>query len=152
MDNNSQLATIDNSRKVYCSIQAKTETEKMQLFNALQKCDYRLNDEVGKVIDIKNVYIQEYEKVDSNTGEPRKAHRTIIFDAEGKSHVTASNYLYVTLDQMLKVFGTPDTWVEPRKVRVTKKVVNNNREALSLELVVDENANGTETVIEGETA
>lgn len=145
---NNQLATVSNDRKVYCSITPTTNAEKAALFNALEACDYRLNDEVDKMLQIKNVYIQEYEKPDTTTGEMRKAHRTIIFDADGKTHVTASNYFYVSIAKIMDIWGTPDTWLEPLTVRVVKKPVNNNRYALSLQIVELDKTNTVEGEVE----
>lgn len=145
-NNNSEIAKLNDDRKVYCSIQPESNAEKAALFNALEACDHRLNDEVGKTLQIKDAYIQEYEKVDATTGEPRKAHRTILFDHEGHTHVTASNYLYVSVAKIMDIWGTPDTWSEPLTVKVIKKPVNNNREALSLQIV----ENKPENVVDGE--
>lgn len=134
---NSQIvkANSNATSDVYCSINPQSQADKVKLFNALEKCDFVLNDEVGTVIKVKNVYIQEYDKVDTNTGEPRKAHRTILFDEFDKTHVTASNYLFVCISKIFAIWGTPDTWAEPLTVKVIKKPVKNGRAALSLELV-----------------
>lgn len=134
--NNSAIVKANaNSNNVYCSIVPKTNEEKVQLFNALESCDVKINDEVGAVIKIKNVYIQEYEKIDTNTGEPRKAHRTILFDEDGKTHVTASNYFYIAIMKIISIWGEPNTWTEPITVKITKKPVKNGMQALSLQIV-----------------
>lgn len=137
MNNNSQIvkANSKDTAGVYCSITPKTQADKIKLFNALEKCDFVLNDEVGTVIKVKHAYIQEYDKVDTNTGEPRKAHRTIIFDEFDKTHVTASNYFYVALSKLFAIWGTPNTWSEPVTIKIVKKNVKNGRQALSFELV-----------------
>lgn len=140
--NNSQIVKSNSNQTsdVYCSMKAETQAQKVNLFNALEKCDFVLNDEVGQVIKLKHVYIQEYDKVDTNTGEPRKAHRTILFDEFGKTHVTASNYFFVCISKIFAIWGTPDTWSEPLTVKVVKKDVKNGRKALSLELVATESS------------
>lgn len=136
--NNSQIVKTNTNATsdVYCSINPISQPEKIKLFNALEKCDFIINDEVGTEIKVKDVYIQEYDKIDTNTGEPRKAHRTILFDEFGKTHVTASNYLFISISKIFAIWGTPDTWSEPLTVKVVKRDVKNGRKALSLELVM----------------
>lgn len=137
-ENNSEImkanVSMDNS---YCSIVPSTQEEKVKLFNALEACDAKLNDEVGQILKIKDVYVNEYQKVDTNTGEPRKAHRTILFDENGKTHVTASNYFYISLMKLMSIWGDPSKWVEPMAVKITKKSVKNGMQALSLQIVTE---------------
>lgn len=137
-ENNSQLmkanAPTDQS---YCSIVTNTEEEKVKLFNALESCDARLNDEVGSIIYIRDVYINAYQKTDKQTGETHPAHRTILFDTDGKTHVTASNYFYVSLMKLMTVWGEPTTWEKPKAIKITKKPVNNGMMALSFQVVFD---------------
>lgn len=135
MNQNNQLATTDQKRDVYCSIKPTSNQEKAALFNALEQCNYRLNDEIGKRIEIKHIYIQQYEKPDKDSGEMRKAHRTIIFDRNGETHVTASNYFANAIAKIMDIWGTPDTWTEPITIEIVKKPVKNGLSALSLKIV-----------------
>ena len=125
----------DVQAKAYCSVKAETRAEKIKLFNALKECDFKLNDVVGNKINIKDVFYQEYEKEDKETGEVRTGHRTIIFGDDGKTYVTASNYLYNTLRQIISVFGTPAEWGEPLTVEVVKQSMKDGKSSLSLKLV-----------------
>lgn len=125
----------DVQNKAFCSVKAETRAEKIKLFNALKECDFKLNDVVGQKIDIKDVFYQEYEKEDKETGEVRLGHRTILFAEDGKTYVTASNYLYNTLRQILNVFGAPNTWSEPLKVEVAKQTLKDGKSSLTLKLV-----------------
>lgn len=125
----------DVQAKAFCSVKAETRAEKIKLFNALKECDFKLNDVVGQKINIKDVFYQEYEKEDKDTGEVRTGHRTIIFGDDGKTYVTASNYLYNTLRQIISVFGTPAEWGEPLTVEVVKQSMKDGKSSLSLKLV-----------------
>lgn len=136
MENNQiQVANPTSNTKTYCSVKAETRAEKIKLFNDLKECDFKLNDVVGNTIAIKDVFFQEYEKEDKETGEIRLGHRTILFAEDGKTYVTASNYLYNTLRQILNVFGAPNTWSEPLKVEVAKQNLKNGKSSLTLKLV-----------------
>ena len=132
---NSIAKTTDVQSKAFCSVKAETRAEKIKLFNALKECDFKLNDVVGSKISIKDVFYQEYEKEDKETGEVRVGHRSIIFGADGKTYVTASNYLYNTLRQIISVFGTPAEWGEPLTVEVAKQSMKDGKSSLTLKLV-----------------
>ena len=125
----------DVQAKAFCSVKAETRADKIKLFNALKECDFKLNDVVGQKINIKDVFYQEYSKEDKETGEVRTGHRTIIFGDDGKTYVTASNYLYNTLRQIISVFGTPAEWGEPLTVEVVKQSMKDGKSSLSLKLV-----------------
>ena len=81
------------------------------------------------------MFVQEYAKEDEETGEVRTGHRTIIFGDDGKSYVTASNYLYNTLKQIFQIFGMPTEWDSPLTVEVIKQSLKNGKSSLSLKLV-----------------
>lgn len=132
-ENTSLISSTVN--KSYCSFKAKTTEEKKKLFNALENCDVKLNDVVGQTIKIKNVYIQEYGRVDKNTGEPiSNGHRTIIFDEAGKTYVTASNYFFVSMAKMLQALGTPEEWDEAVEIEIVKRSVGDGKQCLSFKL------------------
>lgn len=137
MENNENAIAkqSDVQNKAFCSVKAETRAEKIKLFNALKECDFKLNDVVGSKINIKDVFYQEYTKEDKETGEIRTGHRTIIFGDDGKTYVTASNYLYNTLRQIISVFGSPAEWDEPLMVEVVKQSMKDGKASLSLKLV-----------------
>lgn len=124
-----------DTEKTYCSIVCKTNEEKKNLFNALEQADALLNDVVGTEINLTNVYIHRYEKLNEETGEVDPKVRIILFDENGTSYATGSFGIFNIIGRILEVFGTPDTWSEPLKVRVVKKDIQNNRKMLSLELI-----------------
>lgn len=123
--------------KAYCSFIPKTMEEKKRLYNTLNKCDVVLNDIAGTEIKIKNVFISEYERRDKKTGEvlKSKGHRVVLFDEEGKSYITLSNYFYNSLAKLFGTFGTPDTWTETLTIKITKAPTKTGGESLGFELV-----------------
>lgn len=131
---NSVIATSGAS--TYSSIKPKTQEERKKLFNVLENCDVLLNDVVGQEVEVKDVIINEYPRKDKDTGEPlSNGHRTILIDTEGKSYVTTSNYFFVLLAKLLNTFGTPDTWEESMKIKISKKPTQNGKQALTFDLV-----------------
>ena len=124
-----------NNEKTYCSIVCKNSEEKKKLFNALEKADVLLNDVVGTEFELANVYIHKYDKINEETGEVEQKVRIILFDSEGKSYACGSFGIFNILGRMFEVFGTPNTWEEPLKVRVIKKDIKDNKKMLSLEVI-----------------
>lgn len=124
-----------NNRRSYLSIEPKTIEEKKEVFNALESCDNLLNDCVGKEIEIKNIYIEEHEDVKGETGEVKSKFRTIIFAKEGTTYATGSYGVYNAIMRIIAIYGSPELWEEPIRVKVIKRKIKDNKTSLSLELL-----------------
>lgn len=123
------------TQNVYCSKIAESEKEKKELFNALESCDVLLNDIVGTTIEIKDIYVEEKEVADSETGEVKTKYRTILFDNDGKTYATGSYGIYNVLKKIVGIYGLPTTWEKPLKVKVAKRPIGNGKSSLTLTLV-----------------
>ena len=135
-DDNKTLAIANTNNRTYCSVKAETMDDKKKLYNALESCDVIINDIVGQKIKVKDVYIQEFPRVNKESGEPMSnGHRVILFDEAGKTYVTASNYFFVSLMRVLNAFGDPNTWSEPLEIEITKRPTKGGNNCLSLKLV-----------------
>ena len=121
--------------KVYCSKVATDEEEKKELFNALESCDALLNDCVGQEIEIKDIYVEEKEVIDDETGELKTKFRTIIFDVSGQTYATGSYGIFNVMKKIIQIYGLPDTWEKPIKVKVAKRPIGNGKQSLTLTLV-----------------
>ena len=124
----------ERKRNAFCSKVTASIEEKKELFNALEKCDLLLKDVVGQEINVKDVYIEKYDKVDEETGEVRTKFRTILFDVNGTSYATGSYGIANVIEKMIMVFGKP-TWENGIPVRVEQKKIDNNRTSLTLTLI-----------------
>lgn len=122
------------SNRVFCSKVAKNDTEKKELFNALESCDVLLNDCVGQEIEMKDLYIEEKNVIDEN-GEQKIKYRTIIFDANGQTYATGSYGIYNILKKIITIYGLPNTWEQPLKVKVAKRAIGNGKQSLTLQLI-----------------
>ena len=151
MENNA-LMLQSNVNGTYCSIKPKTLEEKKTLYNALETCDNLVNDCVGAVINLKNVYIErrlkDYEEeldssyVDSETGEvidkktvQKTKYRTILFADDGTTYATGSYGIYNAVAKLIATFGDPETWEEPITVEFAKRPIGNGKTSLTLKLV-----------------
>lgn len=123
------------NQNIYCSKVAKTEKEKKDLFNALEQCDALLNDCVGTEIEIQDIYVEEKQTPDEETGELKTKYRTIIFDKSGQTYATGSYGIYNIMKKIVGIYGLPDTWEKPLKVKVAKKNIKDNKQSLTLVLL-----------------
>lgn len=122
-------------QNVYCSKVAETEKEKKELFNALESCDALLNDCVGQEIDIKDIYVEEKQVMDDETGEIKTKYRTILFDVNGQTYATGSYGIYNILKKIVQIYGLPESWEKPLKVKVAKRPIGNGKQSLTLTLM-----------------
>lgn len=136
-ENNKNEVTLFTGvqNKVYCSKKAENEKEKKELFNALESCDALLNDCVGQEIEIQHIYVEEKEVVDDETGELKTKFRTIIFDKSGQTYATGSYGIFNVMKKIIQIYGLPETWEKPIKVKVAKRPIGNGKQSLTLTLL-----------------
>ena len=134
MEKNELTLFNGNGGRTYCSKIAESEEEKKDLFNALETCDALLNDCVGQEIDIKDVYCEEREITDEETGEIKKKYRTILFDMNGQTFATGSYGIFNIMRKLMAIYGMP-TWKNGLKVKVAKRPIGNGKSTLTLKLV-----------------
>jgi len=137
MEENKNEVTLFSGvkNKVYCSKTATNEKEKKELFNALESCDALLNDCVGQEIEIQDIYVEEKEVLDDETGELKTKFRTIIFDKSGQTYATGSYGIFNVMKKIIQIYGLPETWEKPIKVKVAKRPIGNGKQSLTLTLV-----------------
>ena len=132
-ENKGELTLFSGIKQnVYCSKVAETETEKKELFNALESCDALLNDCVGQEIEIQDIYVEEKQVVDEETGELKTKYRTILFDKSGQTYATGSYGIFNILKKIVGIYGLPSTWEKPLKVKVSKRPIGNGKQSLTL--------------------
>lgn len=97
--------------------------------NAVSNPTGRLKEHVNEVLDMEHVSI---EVAELKTGE--LAPRIIIVTADGNSYQCVSIGVYQSLKRIFALFGTPETWAEPLKI---KPVLTSTAkgQVLSLQLV-----------------
>lgn len=122
-------------QNIYCSKKAETDEEKKELFNALESCDALLNDCVGQEIEIGDIYVEEKQVVDETSGELKTKYRTILFDKSGQTYATGSYGIYNVLKKIVRIYGLPEDWEKPLKVKVAKRPIGNGKQRLTLTLI-----------------
>ena len=134
MEKNELTLFNGNGNRTYCSKVVQKEEDKKELFNALETCDALLNDCVGQEINIKDVYCEEREVTDEETGELKKKYRTILFDVSGQTYATGSYGIFNIMKKLFAIYGMP-TWENGVKVKVAKRPIGNGKSTLTLTLV-----------------
>lgn len=129
--NNEGNFLVDDMNKTYSSMALETIQDRKDLYNALETCDVLLNDVVNTEIMIKDVYVEEREVLNEDTGEVQNKYRTIIFDLDGKTYATGAYGVYNSIKKLMKVYGLP-TWEEGVKVKVAKKPIKDGKTSLVL--------------------
>ena len=89
------------------------------MYNAINSPTVKISDHIGQIIEIKDVYVEEINTTDKETGEPRKLMKTVLIDPEGNSYFSVAHGVYHALVGLIKVFGYP-TYTTPVRVRVTE--------------------------------
>ena len=112
----------DSNRKEFTSLNLEDDKDMDMLLASDSNADYKLADEVGKQITVIGVKATESTKPDYNeeTGEEftRVKHTLMLFDEEGKSHVTGSNACYLSFARIAAVKKTLPTRDNPMKFEV----------------------------------
>lgn len=130
-----QLASVFGGIGVnYFSGKTETPEDKKRLVNAMNNPDVRLSDAVNTVIAVKDLYVEQVEMLNQNTGEMQTCPRIVLIDADGKSYGCVSFGVLGSLKKIMAVYGPP-TWEDP--VEVKPVLINKaaDRRILSLQLV-----------------
>ena len=112
----------DTNRKEFTSLNPNDEKDMDMLLRSDSNADFKLNTEIGKEIIVIGVKATERDTEDFNdeTGESiiRKKHTLMLFDNEGKSHVTGSNACYKSFERIVAIKKFLPTREKPMKVKV----------------------------------
>lgn len=101
----------ESNVKKATSLDLNNEAEADMLLNNMQNCKFKLNDCVGKVIEVVGCYAteREAESFDEETGEAvvHKNHTLMLFDVDGNGYVTGSNSCYLSFMDIVTIKGMP---------------------------------------------
>ena len=120
-------------KNYYCSINVADEKNQSMLYNALEGCDHLISNEIGMEIKLKDVYMEQYVK--EKDGDKKIAIRTILFDDKGDSHVSTAFGIANSVQRLIRVFGEPSTWKEPKAVKFIERDLRDGKKSFVLKLV-----------------
>lgn len=105
-----EIKRITDDNPTYCSLVPQTQHEKAILYNATQNPSHKLSEFINQRITFTNVFMEQVEIQDEESGEIRKGVRTILFTPEGEGITATSNGVARSMYGIFSIFGTPDTW------------------------------------------
>ena len=111
------LDKLTGARVSYCSMSANTDAEKLKLFKAINDTDMRLSDVVNTTIMLKDIYAEQVDFADEETGEITPGVRIVLVDENGTSYGCASQGVFNAINKLISIFGEP-TWETPIPVKV----------------------------------
>lgn len=112
-----KLGGSGNPKATYSSMNAVTHEEKLALFKAINDTDTKVADMVNTMINLKDVYAEQVEFVNEETGELTPGVRIVLIDDQGKSYGCASAGIFNAISKLITLFGEP-TWEPPIPVKV----------------------------------
>lgn len=107
--------------QVLTSFDIDTEEGSDKAFNLMNEADHGVGDTLGTTIMLKDVMIHPVQFQDDQTGELIEGYRCVLIDADGTSYGATSKGLFNALSQFFAIKGHPNTWSEPKPIRVVEK-------------------------------
>ena len=144
VSDNSMFASQE--KQMFCTLDLAEKSNSVKLYNALQQCDVKINDLKGSEIEVVDLFVEKKEVAerDEKTDEiiydengevkTKTRFRTILFDKDGKTYVSAAYGVYNSLRQIIPIFGNP-TKENPIVVKVGTRKLRSGRESLILTVV-----------------
>ena len=122
--------------QMYCSIRDDgTMQSKARIFNSINSPDKRISDCIGETISLANIVAHPIQLVDENSGELIETMRMVLVDDQGTSYEAVSTGIVNAVSRILQIFGQPDTWTAPIKVKpVQEGTRNGNNKVTTLKV------------------
>lgn len=128
-------AELTNRVSAYCSFTPQTWEDKAKLFKAMNNPDKRLRDEINKTIYVKDVYAEEVQVTNKETGEVTTAPRVVLIDKDGTSYVSVSLGVFGGLKKLFQIYGLPVQWGEPLPITI-KQVSKGEKQLLTFDISI----------------
>ena len=121
----------------YCSIDNDgSVSAKAKIFNALNSPEKKVAEMIGEEITIKDIAAHVVDIVDDETGEYTQCLRVVLIDENGVGYEAVSGGIANAVQRILSIFGQPNTWEAPIKVKVRQKQTRNgNNKVNTLEVI-----------------
>lgn len=119
MDGRNFIADLTSKEVSFCSMTAKTQEEKIKLYQAMNNPEKRLSECINLEIKMKDVYVEVVNLIDEITGQQIKAPRIVIIDDKGVGYTCVSIGIFSALKKVFQIFGVP-TYDKPLTVVPTQ--------------------------------
>ena len=119
---------------VYSSVRYESFEDKKRVYNALTT-DKQIGDYLNEVLDVEDIIAGDVLITNKETGEVDEATRTVLILADGSAVAATSSVLFSRLMQIVSIFGNPNTWPEPLKIKVRQQNLANGRRIYVPEII-----------------
>lgn len=123
---------MEESERIFCSIVAETEEDKVKLFNVMNSPSGKVADMINMEIAVSDVVVETV-RVTDDDGEEAVAPRIILVTPDGDAYQCVSNGVYSALKKVFKIFGAPH-WDAPKRFTV-RQIKKGNNSVLTLEMM-----------------
>lgn len=130
----------EETSPVFTSLDVTGSKGKRNLYKITNHPDHTISEYINKPIKVKDIYVdvnerQNKDKESDNYGVYEDKPRTILIDENGQSYVAGVSIgVFNAVKEIIRIFGTPDTWDEPLTViPVTVKTPKGNMLSLEVE-------------------
>ena len=130
-DISTSLLTGEESSKIkrVTSLDFNDPEDMEMLVSSMDEVDKKLNEEVGKVLEVIGHTVGTYERTeevtDPNTGEVsevvRKKHNLVLFTSDGKSHATGSEACFQSYGLIIGMLKRTPSRENPMKLQVINR-------------------------------
>ena len=130
-DGNNLRVMLTKAAQSYCSFVPQTEEEKKELFNAMNNPANKLAENIGKTIEVKDIFAETCDFVDEETGTITSGIRIVLIDVNNQSYGCASMGIFSALKKLMDIYGEP-TWNPPLPIK-PKQIKKGKKSILTLE-------------------
>lgn len=128
------VADMTRQTKALSTMKVEDDNSKIDFYNAISNPKKKLQDCVGEVLSIKDVYIEIIELDSEQTHKKEKCPRIVLIDTKGEAYQCVSMGVYSALSTLFKIYGVP-TWENGLKLTPKTRSAGQNKTVLTLQLV-----------------
>lgn len=110
----------------YSSIEGDDFDTKLTVLEAMTD-SLPISKNLDKVIQVRNIIVQQVEMLDEKSGELKAQPRVILVDEDGRAFHAISAPLFRDVENWLGMLGKPSTWKGALPVKVTKEGTGNSQ-------------------------
>lgn len=125
---------LTSGKSGWCSLIPKNDEDAATLFNAIGSPE-KIADHINEVIEVSHIYAEVIQVVSEANGETVNVPRVVLIDQKGKGYQAVSVGIYNAAKRLLQLFGTPETWSKPKKVKIRNISLQGGMHTMSFDLI-----------------
>ena len=123
--------TTETAGQIRAFIDTSTKAGQMALFTAIDSAE-PLAEHLDETMNVKSIVSQRVQVTNEDTGEIRQATRTVFVLDDNRAVSTMSDSIAASVNTLMSIFGTPDTWDAPIGIVISEKRSRKGRRFYSL--------------------